>query len=38
MSGIEIGYINPETGKQWIKKTGELSAMLVGLIRSKQNI
>ena len=36
--GIDIDYINPETGKQWIKETRELSAMLVGLIRSKQNI
>ncbi len=36
--GIDIGYINPETGKQWIKETRELSAMLVGLIRSKQNL
>ena len=36
--GIDIGYIYPETGKQWIKETRELSAMLVGLIRSKQNI
>ncbi|NOZ68496.1 MAG: four helix bundle protein [Deferribacteres bacterium] len=36
--GMDIGYINPETGKQWIKETRELSAMLVGLIRLKQNI
>ena len=36
--GIDIGYIYPETGKLWIKETRELSAMLVGLIRSKQNI
>ncbi len=34
--GIEIGYISDETGKQWIKETRELSAMLVGLIRSKR--
>ncbi len=38
-SGLSIpSYIHPETGKQWIKETRELSAMLVGLIRSKQNI
>jgi four helix bundle protein len=36
--GIDIDYINSETGKQWIKENRELSAMLVGLIRSKQNI
>jgi len=36
--GIDIDYINPETGNQWIQETRELSAMLVGLIRSKQNI
>lgn len=36
--GIDIDYINSETGNLWIKETRELSAMLVGLIRSKQNI
>lgn len=35
--GIEIGYIPKEIGKQWIKETQELSAMLVGLMRTKQN-
>ncbi|MFQ5901378.1 MAG: four helix bundle protein [Thermodesulfobacteriota bacterium] len=35
--GIDIGYIHDETGKQWIKETRDLSAMLVGLIRSKRN-
>lgn len=35
--GIDIGYIPDETGKQWIKETREISAMLVGLIRSKRN-
>ena len=34
--GIDIGYINGETGKKWIQETRELSAMLVGLIRTKQ--
>ena len=32
--GIEIGYINKDTGKNWISETKEISAMLVGLIRS----
>jgi four helix bundle protein len=35
--GIEIGYVSEETGKQWIKESREISAMLVGLIRSKRN-
>ena len=35
--GIEIGYICEETGKRWINETREISAMLVGLIRSKRN-
>ena len=35
--GIDIGYISDEKGKQWIKETREISAMLVGLIRSKRN-
>ena len=32
--GIEIGYIDRETGKLWIKETQEISAMLVGLMRT----
>ena len=32
--GIDIGYIPKETGKFWIAETKEISAMLVGLIRS----
>ena len=36
--GIDIGYINDAIGKKWIQETRELSAMLVGLIRSKQNV
>jgi hypothetical protein len=32
--GIDIGYIPNETGKQWITETKEISAMLVGLIRT----
>ena len=35
--GIEIGYIDNEVGKQWIKETKEISAMLVGLMRSVQD-
>ena len=34
MIGIEIEYINKETGEQWLKETKEISAMLVGLTRS----
>ena len=30
-----IGYLSKETGKQWINETREISAMLVGLIKSK---
>jgi len=32
--GIEINYIKKDIGKHWIKETQEISAMLVGLIRS----
>ncbi len=32
--GIDIGYIPKETGKAWVAETKEISAMLVGLIRS----
>ena len=32
--GIEIKYINKETGEQWLKETKEISAMLIGLTRS----
>ena len=28
--GIDTGYVSDETGKQWIKETREISAMLVG--------
>jgi four helix bundle protein len=36
--GIDIGYIGDTIGKKWIQETRELSAMLVGLIRSKQKV
>ena len=32
--GMEIGYIDNETGASWVYETRELSAMLVGLSRS----
>jgi len=32
--GIEIGYIGKDAGTRWIQETQELSAMLVGLMRS----
>jgi four helix bundle protein len=35
--GIKIGYINENTGTRWIRETQELSAMLVGLMRSIAN-
>ncbi len=33
--GLDIGYIKGTTGKQWIQETREISAMLVGLIKSQ---
>tara|TARA_B100000959_G_scaffold287292_1_gene370867 strand:- start:3960 stop:4307 length:348 start_codon:yes stop_codon:yes gene_type:complete len=35
--GIDIGFIQEEIGKKWLKETRELSAMLVGLIKLKRN-
>lgn len=32
--GMEIDYIKPEIGRIWIQETKEISAMLVGLIKS----
>lgn len=34
--GIDIGYIETAVGKQWLLETKEISAMLVGLMRSKR--
>ena len=34
--GMDIGYVDNTVGKKWIQETRELSAMLVGLIRSKR--
>jgi len=31
--GIEIGYIDKEQGKKWIKETNDISAMLTGLMK-----
>jgi len=31
---MEIGYISEESGLAWVAETKELSAMLVGLMRS----
>ena len=32
--GMDIGYIDQDQGKQWIKETKKLSRMLHGLIKS----
>ena len=32
--GIDIGYITKETGNLWVQETKEISAMLVGLMKS----
>jgi len=32
--GMEIGYISEETANTWLQETQEISAMLVGLMRS----
>lgn len=34
--GMEIGYIEKEAGKKWLKETQEISLMLGGLIRTKK--
>ena len=34
--GMDVGYIPDDTGKQWISETKQISAMLIGLIRSLQ--
>ncbi|MCP4041168.1 MAG: four helix bundle protein [Gammaproteobacteria bacterium] len=36
--GMEAGFIAKELGKEWLQETKEISAMLVGLIKAKQNI
>jgi four helix bundle protein len=32
--GIDVGYIDGEIGRRWIKESREIAAMLVGLSRS----
>ena len=32
--GIKIGYVSKDKGNQWITKTKEISAMLIGLMNS----
>jgi four helix bundle protein len=34
--GSEIGYIDPEIGKVWVKEVREISSMLAGLIKTKK--
>jgi four helix bundle protein len=34
--GLDIGYIDEETGKTWIKEATEISSMLSGLIKTKR--
>ena len=34
--GSDIGYIDKETGKKWIKESQEISAMLVALIKARR--
>jgi four helix bundle protein len=31
--GIDVGYIDGETGQRWIRESREISAMLIGLSR-----
>lgn len=35
--GMDVGYINQETGEDWIKETREISAMLTGLMKTIRN-
>ena len=34
--GMEIGYIDDETGKAWIKEATEISSMLSSLMKTKR--
>jgi len=34
--GMEIGYINHEIGDPWIQETREISAMITGLLKTRQ--
>jgi four helix bundle protein len=35
--GMDIGYIDRETGQGWIRETIEISSMLSGLIKAKRS-
>ena len=35
--GMEIGYIDKETGRYWVQESVEISSMLAGLIKTKRN-
>jgi four helix bundle protein len=35
--GIDAGYIEKETGRNWINETIEISAMLMGLMKTKRS-
>jgi four helix bundle protein len=34
--GMDIGYIEKETGKKWLNEASAISAMLAGLIKSQK--
>jgi len=34
--GIDIGYIDNEVGKKWLREANEISSMLSGLIKTKR--
>lgn len=34
--GLDVGYIDKATGKQWITETQEISAMLFALIKARR--
>lgn len=36
--GMKIGYVSLEQGNAWVDQTREISAMLSGLIRHRQNM
>jgi len=35
--GLDVGYIKNEMASNWIQETKEISAMIVGLIKSKKS-
>ena len=35
--GMDIGYIDPKIGEEWLKETKEISLMLGGLIKTRRN-